>query len=471
MAWRRSRETSHGGAGGPGGAPSGSSGAATPTTSTSHHSSSYAAYTTNSIGEYLAPFSTAVSQGLSSAHSLAGAQAESTRLLADLAPHIMKPRILSAATNASHSVTSAVTSNALVGFLPIPLSIRGGSGFSFTQPARNFVRIGKAVRHGPVTSNDLIALESSHQILADAALSMSAGYAEHEEKLAMMSLRGGPSAAGSGSGATNLNQVSLLRGFEATIPTALQGRERRRKERAREGPKLGLKSMGDKARGLLTADAAHAADESIDGLDSPPSPTGQQRRERRSIRSKAKDIPLSEEDLTRQDGEVKREKEDIDVRRRLLQDEMAAVDLKMASLQNVKDGLARSLTALKEEELELEDEQAGIMELISLQRHRRLMPGAAGQSGTSSHKGSSRHGGEGSGQQGTTSRRRKGPMFLPSEHDELPNNVAFMVSVRAVLTQGVINARADNHFLCHCRPWLGISLPSRHLTSLSRTVR
>lgn len=36
-----------------------------------------------------------------------------------------------------------------------------------------------------------------------------------------------------------------------------------------------------------------------------------------------------------------------------------------------------------------------------------------------------------------TSRRRKGPAFLPSEHDELPPNVAFMVSSRRVLFLGV----------------------------------
>lgn len=376
------------------------------------------------VGDYLQPFSTALSQSLSSAHGLSGSQAESTRLLADLAPHIMKPRMLAAASNASSTVTSAVSANALVGFLPIPLSLKG-QGFSLTQPARNLVRIGNAIRHGPVTSNDLLALESSHQILADAALSMSSGHADEEEQMVRRAI----TAAASEAGSTNAAEVSLLRGFQATIPSATQGRDRRRKERARDGPKMGLKTMGDRARGLLTE-----GDDSIDDITAPSSNAfvdRERRKEQRSqMRAKHKDIPLSEMDLYRQEREVKREKEDIDVRRRLLHREIGAVELKMAALQQVKDGLTRDLLNLQEEELELDDEASGISELLSLQRHRKSMPGAAGKlPATPSRTPSSRaieQASTSAQHSSPSSRRRRGPMFLPSEHDELPSNVAFM---------------------------------------------
>ncbi|PWN25670.1 WD40 repeat-like protein [Jaminaea rosea] len=373
----------------------------------------------SSSSSYLQPFSTAVSQSLSSTHASSGSQYESTRLLADLAPHIMKPRILAAATNASSHVTSAVSSNALVGFLPIPLSFKG-QGFSLVQPARNLVRIGNAIRHGPVTSNDLLALESSHQILADAALSMTAGYADEEEHVALRAIEGKKGEPSSPS------QISLLRGFEATIPSATLGRERRRKERAREGPRMGLKTMGDRARGLLT----DVGDDSLDDASSANAAfvDREKRKEQRSqLRAKHKDVPLKEGDLLRQESEVKREKEDIDIRRRLLQKEIATVDVKIAELQAVKDGLTGNLLGLKEEELELDDEASGIAEMLSLQRHRQGMPGAAGKVAAAAHKQQRVVTTPASSSDSTlSSRRRKGPMFLPSEHDELPSGVAFM---------------------------------------------
>lgn len=397
----------------------------------------------SAIGEYLAPFHTAVSQGLSSTHSLSGAQHESSRILADLAPHIMRPRIVAAAANASNSVTSAVSSNALIGFLPIPLSFKG-QGMSLTQPARNLVRIANVIRNGPVTSHDLLALENSHQILADAALSISAGYADEEEQQSAMALTRARQASSSLTAyddqSASASQVSLLRGFEATIPSAKQARSRRRRERAREGPRLGLKQMGDRARGLLTDGDVDSPDASFDASVASPSRDAR-RKERQAMRSKAKDIPLSEESLHRQSGEVTKEKDDIDVRRRLLHTEVAQVDLKIAALQAVKDSLVSDLLALKEEELELDDEQAGIQELISMQKHRRNMPGQGGEvkahssAGGKHTKSKLSHSStnptaaaEGHAQKNAlqSSRRRKGPMFLPSEHDELPSNVAFM---------------------------------------------
>jgi len=48
------------------------------------------------------------------------------------------------------------------------------------------------------------------------------------------------------------SNVSLLRGFNATIPSADQSRTRRRQMRNVETPRIGLKKLGMSARGLLT---------------------------------------------------------------------------------------------------------------------------------------------------------------------------------------------------------------------------
>jgi division protein 1 len=70
---------------------------------------------------------------------------------------------------------------------------------------------------------------------------------------------------------------------------------------------------------------------------------------------------------------------------------------------------------LQEEQLELDDELEGVQELMaspavtSLAGTKALPPSVAGAATTKS------------------SRRRKGPAFLPSEHDDLPSGVAFMV--------------------------------------------
>src|SRR5258707_2104607 len=50
------------------------------------------------------------------------------------------------------------------------------------------------------------------------------------------------------------SNVSLLRGFNATIPSSEQGKIRRRQLRNVETPRLGLKKLGMNARGLLSED-------------------------------------------------------------------------------------------------------------------------------------------------------------------------------------------------------------------------
>src|SRR6266576_5730540 len=51
-----------------------------------------------------------------------------------------------------------------------------------------------------------------------------------------------------------VTNVSLLRGFNATIPSADQNRARRRQMRSVDTPRLGLKRLGMTARGMITED-------------------------------------------------------------------------------------------------------------------------------------------------------------------------------------------------------------------------
>lgn len=113
----------------------------------------------------------------------------------------------------------------------------------------------------------------------------------------------------------------------------------------------------------------------------------------------------------------------------MLNGQIGEVEQKIAELDAIRDGLKRGLLGLREEQLELEDERecnasservvmirtdihrlsltvAGIRERITIVDER-----------TKGHT------------VATSSRRRRGPAFLPSEHDELPGGVAFMVSL------------------------------------------
>lgn len=324
------------------------------------------------------------------------AMPEHHRLLAEMAPHIMRPRILSAAVAAGNNVSANVSNSALIGFLP--LTRTGLGGYSLAQPARSLVRLGNTIRQGPVTSNDIKALESSYQILANIA----AG--NPEEDIAE------PKGVA--------KDVSLLRGFQATLPSRLDARNQRRKQRGRNSEHLGLTKMFSESQGLLGHGEGGVGDISIDDVDlSGPhaGPQGKEKRKaRRTAASKSKDeAPLSLEELQAQTQEIAVEKEDINVRRMLVNSEIAEVEARIAALELVKQGLTRSLTSLREDELELNDEYDGVSEMVAVVKHRRSMPGGERES--------ARNPGT-----GTTSRRRKGPLFLPSEHDELPPGVAFM---------------------------------------------
>ncbi|WFD36257.1 [histone H3]-dimethyl-L-lysine(36) demethylase [Malassezia cuniculi] len=164
------------------------------------------------------------------------------------------------------------------------------------------------------------------------------------------------------------DQVSLLRGFHATAPESRRGKARRRRVRAdiveKEGPRKAIESR-----------------------------------------------QLSLEELEREDAEIAQELENLSIRRTMCRREIESVDAKIAALQRVRETLEEELVAVRDEELELQEEREGVASLLDIQRHRRAMPGGSALDVTESR-------GPGRG--------RHGALFLPSEHDELPPGVAFM---------------------------------------------
>ncbi|KAG8800244.1 Mitochondrial fission protein [Serendipita sp. 398] len=227
-----------------------------------------------------------------------------------------------------------------------------------------------------VTSNDLGILESTPELLATPI----------------------PEADGVA------KEISLLKGFQATIPSSESSKIRRRKirnveleEAEGDDREFANKRIGMQTRGMLT-DEPHNKDEH--------GTVGRRRKgNRRGGDAFAASKILGKEELNRQRSEILQDKENIHVRRKLAQAEIGEVIRKIDSLDAIRIRLEGDLLRFQEEELELDDELRGVEERKEFEENR-------GQSGAAD------------GWQ--TSRRRKGPAFLPSGHDELPHGVAFM---------------------------------------------
>ncbi|KAM0790548.1 hypothetical protein ACM66B_004417 [Microbotryomycetes sp. NB124-2] len=239
------------------------------------------------------------------------------------------------------------------------------------------------------------------------------------------------------------SQVPLIRGFQATAPAAQAAKLERRRRRAglgeqvlglEDGKKLGLRQRGDKARGMLTSspEEQESGQASL-GINSRTSAASTRQRRRRSARrselfTPARTMPAAdgqrsgglasldendqedddvpEQTLEEMESDVRAVEVDmsnVTVRRALLNSQVSGVDAKIAALDAIRESLKRDLLSLREEELELEDELEGLRERIVLK----------------SEKVQGR-------QVSLSSRRRKGPAFLPTEHDDLPSGVAFM---------------------------------------------
>ncbi|KIL70580.1 hypothetical protein M378DRAFT_471451 [Amanita muscaria Koide BX008] len=288
---------------------------------------------------------------------------DSTRILSDLAPIIMTPRMMNSA--------AAITSRQRTG------SDRG----TLSRNRVDFATIGRAplrltLGSHQVTSHDLQIMEAAEELL-EAEIPEPQGVASN---------------------------VSLLRGFNATIPSSDKNRARRKQMRNVDTPRLGLKRLGAGARGLMTDDDGHSvASEDDVVVVSRSEPRRKGKRRARESLSAAK--TLGKEELTRQSEEILRDKENLHVRRSLINSEIEEITHKIEALDSIRAKLEEDLLKLQEDELELTAELEGVNERLTFEQSSRRDQ----QSGIPA-----------------SSRRKKGPSFLPSEHDELPPGVAFM---------------------------------------------
>ncbi|KAF9478726.1 WD40 repeat-like protein [Pholiota conissans] len=293
---------------------------------------------------------------------------ESTRILSELAPVIMTPRMLnSAATVASRPRASL-------------------AGISFQRSRLDFATLGRApLRLGlgsrRITSGDLQIFEAAEELLQ----------AEVPEPEGVAS------------------NVSLLRGFNATIPSAEQSKTRRRQMRNVDTPRLGLKKLGMSARGLLGAEDEDNEGQSVASEEDVVVVRHPKKKGRESL-SVAKKLGI--EELSRQTQEIMRDKENIHVKRSLIGGEIEEIAHKIQALDEIRAKLEKDLLKLQEDELELDDELEGVKERMRFERE-------SNKASTPASTVQNLH-------LPPSSRRRKGPAFLPSEHDELPPGVAFM---------------------------------------------
>ncbi|KAH8834802.1 WD40-repeat-containing domain protein [Flagelloscypha sp. PMI_526] len=298
-------------------------------------------------------------------------KSKSTNILEDLAPAIMTPKMMAHAS----------TVNARGGGGNRQRLLPAGSSHSldFATLGRAPMRLSLGTRR--ISSRDLEIVEATDELL--------------EQEI--------PEADTS---------VSLLRGFSATIPSSEANKSRRRQLRHVDLPRLG----GSKGRGLLTGPGDDLADEAesvvseddVVIIDPSSKRKGKgklvPKRKRESL-SAAKFLGTDE--LKRQSHEIMKDKENLHVRRRLINHEIAEITHKIESLDAILQDLEHDLIRIQEEELELDDEYAGVQERLEFERH-----------------GSDR--GRDQSVPSRTSKRRRGPAFLPSEHDQLPPGVAFM---------------------------------------------
>ena len=163
--------------------------------------------------------------------------------------------------------------------------------------------------------------------------------------------------------------VSLLQGFEATIPSSERGKLRRRKMRHVETPPLGLNQMALSARGLLIDDL-RIENPRPNGV----SPTKTRTKQGRvSLSANAR---FGRNELELQAREIGQDRDHINVRRvgqarsdvvqpltlfaiqRIIRTEIEEIDNKIAHLNDLRRHLEEDLLKLHEEDLELQDERA-----------------------------------------------------------------------------------------------------------------
>lgn len=297
---------------------------------------------------------------------------DSSRILTDLAPVIMTPRMINAAATVSSRSRSSLGASA-----------PGGSRLDFATLGRAPMRLTLGTRR--ITSRDLQIIEATDELL-DAEIPEAGGIA---------------------------SDVSLLRGFNATVPSSEKNRTRRKQMRNVETPRIGLKKLGMSARGMMIEDEEErsiASEEDVvvvSRLDE----RGKRKGKRRGRESLSSAKALGKDELRRQTQEIILDKENLHVRRSLINSEIAEINNKIKALDSIRRSLEQDLLKLHEDELELDDELEGVQERIEFEE-------AAFRQSDNTKTAPAPH--------VAPSRRRRGPVFLPSEHDELPPGVAFM---------------------------------------------
>ncbi|WVF66231.1 mitochondrial division protein 1 [Kwoniella sp. CBS 6097] len=308
-------------------------------------------------------------------------RSESTRILSDLAPSLMQPRFLNAANTSGPAKSLGKPATRPNSLLRLPTSLPQG-----------LYSVGNQT-----TSNSLAIIEAVDRLTA-LSLENASNPPSGEEEI-----------------------PSLIKGFKATIPSSELAKQRRRMIRGGlvdqdlGFEKIGLKKLGDRARGLLTEGGEDDASESGElDIGRKAKRRRRQRETRRISEGRHLQGKLHLEDLVQQADEISQDKENLHVRQSLIHAEILEVSAKIDVLEEIRRRLETSLLHLQEEDLELDDELEGVQELMA-------SPAIKSVAGTKAVTSSAA-----AAVSNKSSRRRKGPAFLPSEHDELPSGVAFM---------------------------------------------
>ena len=192
-----------------------------------------------------------------------------------VAPVIMTPRMINAATVSGKPRASVGGSSARMDFATL-----GRAPLQLTLGRRR------------VTSRDLQIVEAAEELLSE-EVPEPEGVAQN---------------------------VSLLRGFNATIPSADKSRARRRQTRNVETPRLGLKRLGMGARGMLADDEDNEGESVVSEEDMVvvANTVGRGRKskaKRKGRESLSAGKIFGKEELVRQTQEIERDKENLHVRR------------------------------------------------------------------------------------------------------------------------------------------------------------
>ncbi|KAH9466122.1 hypothetical protein Pst134EA_033468 [Puccinia striiformis f. sp. tritici] len=353
------------------------------------------------------------------------------QLLSSLAPQLLSNRILSS-SNSSHYLSSLLNQPSSAFSLKPPTPIELTKLLRLLLPTslggRAGVRFNDLLITDPNSINQLLALE--------------------------LPPPNSPSQAQAQSSSSS--DLSLIDGFQATLPSSIESKLNRRRRRAEISHKLlgldqsdhsdpislRLKDKMDAERGLISPEnsSSHRRKSSSGYIERPPDPKKRPNRRRKtdhmiglskarppsppSSSSAAKpdpqNIPAIKElipELKTELAEIVQDRENLQIRKELISKDLNEIDLKILKLNQLKEDLERSMLALREEELELIDEYEGVNDrLVELQDSLPLVNRETSDQPIAREAKITT----------TNSRRRRGPAFLPSEHDELPKNVSFM---------------------------------------------